>query len=394
MRRALVLLILSGCAYYPTEAEEADARWRQARTIVAQGGSPERALDHLDRAIELDPDRAEFYQTRGGLRRDRGLLRAAAADFSAALDLRRASGAAPREIAELLLARGALNGDLGFAADAERDFSAALEMHPGLVEAWLQRALVRAKAGKAELAKADVDEARLHGKLFHPSLHNEGVRQLKDGRLDLAERYFRFAIEVDRSRPESHVALGRVYLQAGRLEEAAACFDAALDLRPEDAELYYHRGTARLAQGRSEDALADFSRAQRLDPRRADYVTARALVFHEHYRDPVRAEDEYSGAIRMDDKDPVPFLNRGLLREELGRLEEAEQDFRNALALRASPEAALRLAGVLRARKQHLAAVDVCLKAASICPDPALRAALEDERRRAMDALRGLETSR
>ena len=394
MKRFLCLLVLSGCAYYPTESDEADARWRQARTIVAQGGSEERALEHLDRAIELDPDRAEFYQARGGIRRDLGQLKGAAADFSAALDLRRAAGALPREIAELLVARGVLNGDLGFDADAERDFSTALEIHPGLIEAWLQRSVVRSKAGKADLAKLDVDEARLHGKAFHASLHNEGIRQLKEGRLDLAERFFRFAIAVDRSRPESHVALGRVYLETRRLEEAAAAFETAIGLKPDDAELFYHRGSARLAQGRPEDALADFTRAQLLAPSRASYVTARALVFHEHYRDPVRAEEEYSGAIRLDERDPAPYLNRGLLREELGRFEEAEQDFRRALAARATPEAALRLAGVLRVRKQYLAAVDVCLKAASICPDPALREALEEERRRAMDGLRGLETSR
>jgi tetratricopeptide (TPR) repeat protein len=394
MRAAPLLLLAAGCAYYATEHEEADARWRQARVELARGGSAVRALDLLDRAIELDPDRPEFYQSRAGVRRDLGRLEGAVSDFSFALDLRRASGSEPRELAELHLARGALNGDLGFAADAEKDFERALELQPGLVEVWLQRALVREKAGKAELAKDDRAEARLHGKSFHAPLHNEGIRHLKDGRLDLAERYFRFAIEVDRSRPESHVALGRVYMQARRLEEAAAAFDAALALRPDDPDLIYHRGSVRLAQGRPEAALEDFTRAQRLAPSRAAYVTARALVLHEHFRDPVRAEIEYSGAIRLDGNDPAAWFNRALLREELGRLEEAETDFRSALALRASPEAALRLAGVLRARKQYLSAVDVCLKALAICTDPAQSAALEDERRKNMDALRGLETSK
>jgi tetratricopeptide (TPR) repeat protein len=370
--RASCLLLLAGCAYYPTEREEADALYRQARHNLSVGRE---ALSLLDRAIALAPERAEIYETRGGLHRDAGRQGAARDDYAEANRL--------RSTPDLLTRLGAAEGELGFLDRAEAALGEAIRQDPGLAEAYLQRARFRRLAGRHAEADRDVEAARARGAGWAEAFHNEGVRQLNHGRALDAERWFRFATDIDPLRSESWMGLGRSLLETNRPERAAAAFEAAGAIRKDDPETRYHRGNALRAIGRYEEALEAYAAAERLAKRPA-YPTGAGIIYQQEYRDPARAEDAYARALAMEEAYPPALFNRAILYLELGRLDEAESDMRRSLSKRGSAEGARVLASILNELGKHEAAVNVCMEALEFARDPAVREGLDDELRRAL----------
>ncbi len=376
MRPAVALLLLSaGCAYYRTEEEEVDALYRQARHLVSD---PERALGLLDRAIGLRDDRPELFEMRGGLHREAGRLERARDDYAAAVRLH---GGRP---ADLLVRLGTAEGELGYLDRAEAALGEAIRLDPGPAEPWLQRARFRRLAGRHAEAEKDVEEARARGASWAESFHNEGVRLLRANRPLDAERCFRFATELDPLRYDSWMGLGRALLETRRPLPAERAFTEAASIRKTDAEAPYHRGNALLAAGRHEEALAAYTRAAELDATKPAYFTGRGLLFQQEYRDPARAAAEYSRALALDPDYAPALLNRATLYHELGRQEEAEQDLRRSLARRPSADGARLLASILNEQGKHEAAINVCMGALEICRDPAVRAGLDGELRRAL----------
>ncbi len=378
MRPAVALLLLTaGCAYYRTEEEEVDALYRQARHVLARGDDPERAVALLDRAIGLRDDRPEILETRGGLHREAGRVELARNDYAAALRL---NGGGP---ADLLVRLGTAEGELGFLDRAEAALGEAIRRDPGPVEPYLQRARFRRLAGRHAEADKDVETARTQGAHWAEPFHNEGVRLLRTSRPQEAERWFRFATEVDPLRYDSWMALGRSLLESRRPLLAERAYAEAASIRQADAEAPYHRGNALLAAGRHEEALAAYTRAAELDGTKPAYFTGRGIVYQQEYRDPARAGAEYERALALDPGYAPALLNRAILLHELGRHEEAESDLRRSLARRATADGARLLASILNEQGKHEAAINVCMGALEINRDPAVREGLEDELRRA-----------
>ena len=376
MRRSFGLfLLLSACAYYPTVEEEVDALYAQARHLLATGRDAEEARKRLDRAVDLAPERVEIRETRGALHRDAGRLEAAREDF--------AEAARRRPSSDLLARLGAIEGELGFLDRAELAFAEALRLDPSNAEAYLQRARFRRLAGREAEAERDVELARERGAAWAEPFHNEGVRLLNVGRPLDAERCFRFATQVDPLRSESWIGLGRALLETRRPALAADAFAEATRIRKSDPEPRYHRGNALFAAGRFEEALESYAAAEALAPRPA-YAVGQGVLYQQEYRDPLRADAAYARALALDPHYPPALFNRALLYLELGRLEEAERDMRLSLSKRGSAEGARVLASILNELGKHDAAVNVCLEALALARDPAVRAGLDEELRRAL----------
>jgi tetratricopeptide (TPR) repeat protein len=375
---AALLLLAAGCAYYRTEEEEVDAFYRQARAFIAQRRDPEQALALLDRAIALAPHRSEIVETRAGLHRETGHLEAARDDYATAARL---NGGGP---ADLLVRLGAAEGELGFLDRAETALGEAIRQDPTHAEAYLQRARFRRLAGRPADADRDLADARSRGAAWVEPFHNEGVRLLRATRPLEAERWFRYATELDPLRSESWIGLGRALLESRRPFLAEAAFAEAAALRKTDPETHYHRGIALLAAGRQEEALQAYTRAVELDPAKPAYFTGRGMIYQQEYRDPARAAAEYDRALALDPEYPPALFNRAILLHELGRQPEAEADLRRSLSRRGSVDGARLLASILNEQGKYDVAMNVCLEAIQLCKDPAVREGLDDELRRAL----------
>jgi tetratricopeptide (TPR) repeat protein len=109
----------------------------------------------MSRLIDADPDNADAYCSRAGVRRADGDLDGALRDFTMALRL----GLRYRESISAYGNRGLIRFETGDYQGAIEDFSEVIERHPrqkGLMKAaLLQRALAKEKVGDRDGAYAD-----------------------------------------------------------------------------------------------------------------------------------------------------------------------------------------------------------------------------------------------
>ncbi len=377
---ALGLWLQACAAPGPADAERL---YREALFRVSRESDPAGALPLLDRAIRIDPGRPEYFAARGRLRRALGRGDEAAADYAAAIDLRRQGPSLPADLASLHLARGTLLAELDRTAEAEADFSEAIRLVPGFAEALLRRARLRRRSGRTEEAERDATEARRSGAALADSFYNEGVRALNLGRRDEAELLFEFAVELDPGHVEAHVARARVFMETRRFPEAGRSLDRAIGLEPARADLYYHRGNTRLAEGRAAEALSDYKRSLELDPRQASCLALRGLVYHRHFRDTDRALADYDRAIEIDPSCHAAWTGSGDLFRETGPPEEAERRLRKALEISATADALRSLGRVLLDRGDPRRAAEAFRGALQVCRDEPLRKEIEKDLERA-----------
>lgn len=93
-----------------------------------------------------------------------------------------------------------------------------------------------------------------------------GVSYVKQGKLDLAEKAFRKAIEINPLNPLSHYNLGTFYLNQKRFDDAIVRFSEAIRLNPGDANAHNNIGTVYLARGQPKEALRHFDVSLAINP--------------------------------------------------------------------------------------------------------------------------------
>jgi tetratricopeptide (TPR) repeat protein len=132
------------------EAFYARAQLRFAANGVAASAE---AIDDLNMAIELDPDRAELYLARGTIQRHGANdSQQALSDFNEAIRLNPGSAEAYRGRAEIYLALNQLESAMG-------DANLAIQLAPNSVTGYLHRARAYKAAGDLDKAREDVDHA-------------------------------------------------------------------------------------------------------------------------------------------------------------------------------------------------------------------------------------------
>jgi tetratricopeptide (TPR) repeat protein len=378
-RAAAVLLLLQACA--APDPRQADPVYQEALHRLSREDDPAAALPLLDRALRIDPARADILATRALVLSAAGRPDEALADYARILDHRK--NAPPGETATFLLSRGILLTRIRRGRDAEADFSEAVRLDPDLVEARLRRARLRRLSGRAGEADEDEAEARRRGAARANDFYNEGVRILKHGARDEAELYFSFAAVLEPGHVRAWVALGRVLVELNRAAEAVRAYDRAVEIEPGRADLYYHRGNARLAAGKPEEAVFDYTTAIDLDPRPASYHAARGAARYYGLRDPGKAREDFDRAIERDPLCRVAWADSGVLFRETGPLDEAERRLRKALEISATPDTMRLLGLVLLDKGNWTLAQDIFQKALAICRDETLRKAIEEDLERA-----------
>lgn len=107
-----------------------------------------------------------------------------------------------------------------------------------------------------------------------------------------------------------------------------------LDLTKRDlVAVYVNRGIIRVANKDYQNGFADYQEALSLDPNSAEvYVNIGNLYFlGENYDNAIRF---YNKALDLNIRQRhVVYLNRGMVNEKLGRLDEAQKDYESAIAV-------------------------------------------------------------
>ena len=197
---------------------------------------------------------------------------------------------------QFLLGRLALKkGDNRAAAEY---FENAVALRPGLVAAHLELAKLY-MAGREPARAQACYQAALEFAPDVAGLHNNlGLIHLGAGRLPEAEQCFKKALQLDSDFSAATNNLGRLYSERRQYETAISCFRAALALDPGHIHASINIGLALGELGQHEQALAQLETCHRAAPGRTEII-----------------------------------CGLGKSNFELGRMREAQQYFREALAL-------------------------------------------------------------
>ncbi|HXX94547.1 MAG TPA: tetratricopeptide repeat protein [Planctomycetota bacterium] len=388
-RLVCLVLALSSCtpfSPFETDEERADRLYKNAKSRLASGEEAARARELLDEAIELDPERPEFYLARASTGRILKLPQETESDFTQAITLLGPDPQGRAELARAHLDRAIVRAEAGRLPEAEEDFAEALRLLPTWVEAYLYRSQWRRRAGRAREADEDLERARQAGAALADTYYNEGVRQLNKAQLDEAERLFALAADLDPRHVRAWVALARCAMERGHYATAASAFTSAIALQPQSAELLYLRGNAYRAQERWEEAFADAIGSLDRDPRSPLTYVLRGVIYRQYQKDPENAERDFTQALELDPGLPEAYLERGILYHGMKLLNDAERDLRQSLSRRATPEAVIALGRVLRDKGQADKAAEAYRKALEVYPDPIVQKTLKDELERVLQS--------
>jgi tetratricopeptide (TPR) repeat protein len=209
--------------------DPAEREYFAALELADVGAPLEEQLAHAERAIALAPERAPYYETRGGYRARLGDLEGASADYDRLIELR------DRPYARFL--RANLTAKRGDPARALADYDRAIEAQPWNLQFYRGRALARAAVGRSDDALADAERLVAEQPQWAPSWHARPVALLAIGRPQAALADIERALAMSpesayfwSARAEAHERLGDVQsaardrsLAAKTADEKAGC---------------------------------------------------------------------------------------------------------------------------------------------------------------------------
>ncbi|HND54779.1 MAG TPA: tetratricopeptide repeat protein, partial [Pirellulaceae bacterium] len=253
--------------------------------------------------------------------------------------LLRALAARPDEYWSLFRLARALD-KLGRANEAEQVFLSCLALRPNSSHARAHRAYVLFGKRRWEDARAACEEALAIDPNNTTALSTLIVVQGNLRDVDAARGRYGELVRLatnDRLRSKAENALGVALENAKRLSEAIERYEAALKIDPENIAALRNRALAYMQTTQSNEALDVIQRAVELRPDLPEvhFVLANAFFGLRQYQE---AEKAFTTAIELDPNFALAYYNRGVLRRKRNDLAAAMADQERALAL--SPNSA------------------------------------------------------
>jgi len=296
-------------AVYGEMSAEADPDNAEAYSCLGWAqywlGINEKALENLQRAVELSPETAEFHYRTGSI----------------------------------------LSNVLGRLSEAENEFTAALEADPSHVLAWQQRGICRWNQGNREGAEQDYRTGaelgdsycgyilqyngfELHSPLEKVALARDSWAQNdSQGAVELLEQ----ALEsLSGSKlTETRLELADKLSSMKQNNEAELHYDLAIEEEPENPECHGRRGWLYYCISRDDEAERDFLKAMELDPENSRYPSNLGNLYAVTAK-PREGLAVLDPAIEKDPHFSDLYYARALCRMKLGMDEEAKADFNKA----------------------------------------------------------------
>lgn len=195
------------------------------------------AEKNFSKAIVLHPA-AELYIDRGLMRRDGFSNDLAIADFQAALRLEPENSLALYWLSYLGQESG--NDSLTLAA-----LDKVLSGNQPFPEAYIQRGMLKYKAGDFKQAIADFDSAISLTTEIPEAFINRGLAKEKMSDFEGALKDFTRAIKMDRSNAQVFQYRGNTYFRMKRYEAAVKDYNISIKLDAQNAKLFYNRALAK-----------------------------------------------------------------------------------------------------------------------------------------------------
>jgi len=354
--------------------------------LAYQHGRVDEAVALFARGVTIRPEAADFHANLAES------LRIAGRPDRAAEHVRRAL-ALDSTLPDAWNTLGLLEHDRRHYTQAETAFQEAIRLRPGYAAAYVNLGNALSKLGRVDLAEVALRNALQNEPENAAALTSLGQLLIDTGDIELlddAESLLRRALVVAPRLPQAVNSLGNVLRLQGRLEDAVSCYRRALQLDPRGVMPRHNSGKLLQQQGRYDEAACWFEEAQVVqdDPARYHANYGSLWAAREQYDESARcyrlalahdrnsaeahqglgeslrelgmvheAETCFREALRIDPADPFPWLGLANLLAERGELDLSCEAARQALARRRNlADAYVRLACNLRGR---LPAVDI-----------------------------------
>lgn len=326
MKKTWILLLLMVTFWRPVSAQPSFTETRMRDKILNEGialmisGSYQMAEAKFSECLELDSTYAPAYVQRSRIYIEWGENEDALRDLDAAIGYDPGLGEAYFYKGYLLYGTDSTGMDATM-------FDAAI--NSGFTDPWAYyfRALTRIREGRNGMAMRDLDRALEMKEDFALAYHERaGIKRIT-GDLQGAHYDYQTALEYQPFFPLAYSNMGSVKMLLGDYQGAIEDYTSALEQDPDLDIALNNRGYARYYLGDMEGALRDFDDAVAL----SDSIPVAAL----NKASLMASEDKHDLAVKILDEvivkypqEPMLYLGRGLIREQMGDLEGACADWK------------------------------------------------------------------
>lgn len=157
---------------------------------------------------------------------------------------------------------------------------------------------------------------------------------------------FNRAIELNSGHREAHLRLGEMYLMTGAVDRATEQAEAVLHHNGQNLDALALLGAAASARGNVEIARNAFEDVLDKDPGRIKVALSLADLLHRN-GETATARFVLLRAAKARPNSPEPWITLGRLEETVGRVPQAEEDYRKAVTIEDTPDTNLHLAQFL-----------------------------------------------
>jgi tetratricopeptide (TPR) repeat protein len=211
------------------------------RFMLSVSMSPEGAIEHFDKAIEMDPADAAAYRARGMNRINLGKNKGAIEDFDKVVEMN-------QEDYGVYLHRGVAHLKLKDYRDAMEDINKAMELNPDASDPYYCRGRIKEYDGWGDQVYGNPSAA--------------------------IEDYSR-AIELNPNDDLYYFSRGNAKVKLSRYEEAIRDYDKAIELNPKNSSFYIRRGDTKIEIGKHSEAIKDFEHVSASGEFHQDHMAAR-----------------------------------------------------------------------------------------------------------------------
>lgn len=290
-----------------------------------------RALEALNQAIKLQPDRAFAYFNRASVYFSQKNYDYALADLNQTIKLQPALALAYLKRASVYYI-GKGDSDRALA-----DLNQAIKLQPSSALLHTMRGEIYSDISDYDRALLNYDQALKLQPNDAEIYHDRGLTYAKKRNYDHAIADYNRALKLKPGYAKAYNSRGVSYKRKGDFDRAIADYNQAIKLEPDDAGAYNNRGFAYAEKGDYDRALTDINQALKLSPNEATIYDSRGFAYagKGNYG---RAIADYNQALRLKPDADYAYYHRGMAYRKQGNKAQAIADFKRTLELTQNPK--------------------------------------------------------
>ena len=294
----------------------------------------EKAIEYFDKALKLEPEDMRIWYQRALCLKKLGRKEEALVSFQEALKINPTFTKALFEKSDILISLGNLN-------EALSTLDILLDKEPANHRALYRRAWIRLQKKEFEAALKDIENAlKYEKKEEYLELKKEICKSLRDTQCVI--NISREILSINKKNVGAWRDLAQSYLEIGKIDSAIAKYKEALEILPENKVLLYELKNVLLSNNRFADVIDVAKKILAIEP--SDFRNiidlSRALMNLKKFEE---AREYLSRALKLNRNREVLELI-GDVYFELGKYENALENYKDAARLEASEELYYKLA--------------------------------------------------